>query len=77
MSLTEDQQLIYAQHLFEIQKYDEAKQLFSKLSESDDDKVKQDAKSYLKKLKSKSSSNESDHIYFNKLKVKREKHEFV
>ncbi|KAF0440113.1 hypothetical protein F8M41_004091 [Gigaspora margarita] len=50
MSFTENQQLHYTQHLYTIKNYEEAKELFSKLSESADDKVKQKANAYLKKL---------------------------
>ncbi|CAG8746489.1 19387_t:CDS:2 [Gigaspora margarita] len=39
MSFTENQQLYYAQHLYTIKNYKEAKELFSKLSESANDKL--------------------------------------
>ncbi|CAG8850688.1 12525_t:CDS:1, partial [Gigaspora margarita] len=49
------QQLRYAQHLYQNQEYEESQKFFSKLSKSLDDKVKCEARSYLKKLKSKSN----------------------
>ncbi|CAG8785194.1 40642_t:CDS:2 [Gigaspora margarita] len=60
MLLTEDQQLRYAQHLYKNQEYEESKKFFSKLSESLDDKVKREARSYLKKLKSKLNDDQLD-----------------
>ncbi|RIB04878.1 hypothetical protein C2G38_2221170 [Gigaspora rosea] len=53
MDLTDTQKLDRAKNLYELNKYEDAKNIFSDLSNSTDNKVKQIARQYLKRLESK------------------------
>ncbi|RIB04881.1 hypothetical protein C2G38_2221173 [Gigaspora rosea] len=53
MNLTNTQKLDHAKNFYELKKYEDAKNIFSDLSNSTDNKVKQIARQYLKRLESK------------------------